>query len=145
MKPTRQGEGGFAIISAIFIVVVLALLGAFAARISGTQHIGSALDLQSARVLQAARSGLEWGMYQWAHGASYTCPATTNLAMPGTATSLAGITVTVTCTSTGTTSGSVARVTAVACTQPNAGACPNQTNPNDLYVERQVEVSLQVP
>ena len=55
---------GFAIVSAIFILVVLAALGAFILNISTSQHIGSALDVQGIRAYQAARAGIEWGLYR---------------------------------------------------------------------------------
>lgn len=59
MKPRQQS--GFALITAIIILVVLAALGAFAASFVPMQQLGSAADIQGARVLLAARSGLEWG------------------------------------------------------------------------------------
>ncbi len=75
MKPTpldcrfRQAmahgsQHGFTIVSAIFLLVVLASLGAFIVNISTTQSITSAQDLQGSRAYHAARAGLEWGLYQ---------------------------------------------------------------------------------
>ena len=55
MRPDRQR--GFTVVTAIFLLVVLAALGGFIATISTTQHIGSALDVSGARAYQAARSG----------------------------------------------------------------------------------------
>lgn len=46
--------------AAIFIVVVLAALGAFMVTFSNTQHLTSATDLQGARAYRACRAGLEW-------------------------------------------------------------------------------------
>jgi Tfp pilus assembly protein PilX len=60
----RAGSRGFAIVSAIFILVVLAALGAFIVNVSTNQQIGSTLDLQGVRAYQAARAGIEWGIYQ---------------------------------------------------------------------------------
>lgn len=57
-------QSGFTMMSAIFIVVVLAVLGAFIAGISSTQQVGSAQDVQGSRAYQAARAGIEWGIYQ---------------------------------------------------------------------------------
>ena len=59
----RQQQG-FSIIMAIFILVVLSLLGGYMVKLSGTQHATSVLTLQGARAYQAARAGIEWGMYQ---------------------------------------------------------------------------------
>ena len=60
----RAGSRGFAIVSAIFILVVLGALGAFIVNVSTNQQIGSALDIQGVRAYQAARAGVEWGIYQ---------------------------------------------------------------------------------
>jgi MSHA biogenesis protein MshP len=60
----RAGSRGFAIVSAIFILVVLGALGAFIVSVTTGQQIGSALDFQGVRAYQAARAGIEWGIYQ---------------------------------------------------------------------------------
>ena len=51
-------------VTAIFILVVLAALGAFVVNISTTQQLTSAQDLQGSRAYHAARAGIEWGIYQ---------------------------------------------------------------------------------
>lgn len=61
MKSTKQR--GFGYIAAIVIVVVLAMLGVAAARLTTTQQAGIAQDILSARAWQAARAGTEWGLY----------------------------------------------------------------------------------
>lgn len=88
-------QAGFSIISAIFILVVLGALGAFMVTISGTQHQGVVLSLESSRAVAAARSGLEWGGYQALEGSG--CSDTTFSLDEGV---LAGFAITVTCTST---------------------------------------------
>lgn len=55
---------GFTIVSALFVLVVLAALGAAILALSSSQHIGSALDIEGARAYQAARAGAEWALYQ---------------------------------------------------------------------------------
>jgi MSHA biogenesis protein MshP len=52
---------GFALVQAIFIVVILSLLGITMMRLIGVQTTTSVMAVQSARAYQAARSGLEWG------------------------------------------------------------------------------------
>ena len=61
ITPPERRCAGFAIVSALFIIVALAALGAFIAVVSGGQQIGSAYDLNGARAYYAARSGAEWG------------------------------------------------------------------------------------
>ena len=89
---TLRGARGFAMIAAVFILVVVAALGSYIAVISSNQQIGSALDLQGGRAYLAARSGLEWGLYQInvvnAHG---SCASASGSFVP-TATSLSGFT-----------------------------------------------------
>jgi len=146
---------GFAIVSAIFILVVLAALGAFVLNVSTSQQIGSALDVQGVRAYQAARAGLEWGLYRVQSTAAYNfgytstdpntraCPASPSSFVPAAPT-LAGFTVTVTCTTTVDGSGgpTIFTVVATACNLPSAGACPNTTAPTSVYVERRVSVAF---
>ena len=60
--PTMQR--GFALVSAIFLIVALAALGVYMARIASIQHTNALQDLQGSAAYQAARSGAEWGAYQ---------------------------------------------------------------------------------
>ena len=60
----RAAINGFALPSAIFLLVILAGLAAFMVTFSTTQSITSAQDVQGARAYHAARSGTEWGLYR---------------------------------------------------------------------------------
>lgn len=65
MRPDHtSSQNGFALVTAIFLLVVLASLGAYLVSVATTQHQSSALDLQGDRAYQAARAGLEKGVYQ---------------------------------------------------------------------------------
>jgi MSHA biogenesis protein MshP len=90
----RSTQRGFAIVAAIFLVVVLAALGAFMLTFSTVQHITSAQDVQGTRAYQAARTGIEWGAYQVLQNSS--CPGSTSLTAGGTQ---AGFNIVVGCTS----------------------------------------------
>lgn len=57
-------QRGFAIVSAIFLLLVLAGLGAFMVTLSTTQSATSAQDVQGSRAYHAARAGIEWGIYR---------------------------------------------------------------------------------
>lgn len=57
----RLRESGFSIVAAIFLLVVLAMLGAFAVTLSTTQNITSVQDFQGSQAFRAARAGIEWG------------------------------------------------------------------------------------
>lgn len=138
MKPLR----GFAILSAIFILVVLAALGAFILSISSNQQIGSALDVQGVRAYQAARAGIEWGLFRQLQSGD-ACPAADFVPA---APSLAGFTVSVTCAATADPGGAggptVRTLTSTACNQPDGTACPNTNNPGNFYIERRLTVTF---
>lgn len=53
-------QRGFAIVSAIFLLVALAALGAFMLMFSNTQHLASAQDVQGSRAYWAAKGGIQW-------------------------------------------------------------------------------------
>lgn len=85
---------GFVLPVAIFIVVILAALGAYALNLSSVQQATSTQDVQGARAYHAARAGLEWGIYQ------VLAPGTATLAAcPASPATLAidAFTVSVTC------------------------------------------------
>ncbi len=92
--PRRQR--GFALVVAIFLLVVLASLGVYIVKISGVQHATINIALQGSRAFEAARTGIEWGAYQALDAGA--CPAATTLNL--TEGGLAGFDVDVTCTTT---------------------------------------------
>lgn len=62
LEATGSQQQGFTIVSAVFILAVMAVLGVFMVRISGVQQQTSTMALQASRAYFAARSGLEWGL-----------------------------------------------------------------------------------
>lgn len=136
-------QKGFSLISAIFLLVVIAALGAFAVTLSTTQQQGAALDVLGARGYQAARAGIDWGAYQLlpnsavVGGFAANCRAGATsqvVAMPGT---LSGFGVNVGCSATSAVEAGAAinvyQLTSTA-TQGTV-ATPN-------YVERQIGVTI---
>ena len=61
IRAILKKDAGFTLVQAIFVVVVLSLLGVAMVRLIGVQSSTSVLALQGTRAYQAARSGLEWG------------------------------------------------------------------------------------
>jgi len=55
-------QGGFSIVMAIFILVVLSLLGGYMVKLSGVQNATAVNAVQGARAYQAARSAIEWSI-----------------------------------------------------------------------------------
>ncbi|HEY8606815.1 MAG TPA: agglutinin biogenesis protein MshP [Noviherbaspirillum sp.] len=143
-RPGCNPQSGFSLISAIFLLVVLAVLGAAIVQVSTAQHIGSALDLQGARAYQAARAGIEWGLFRELE--QNACPGAPASFQPPATTDLGQFTVTVTCIRTATAVPGVVRrrIQSVACNAPQAGEprCrPNQPGGPD-YVQRTVQVDF---
>jgi MSHA biogenesis protein MshP len=147
--------------AAMFILVVLALLGAYVLSISSAHHVGSALDIEGSRALQAARSGMDWGISRAVNdptafdptkvppnGNCRTLPQSINLTTGPSSdlTAISGFTVTVTCTGTrfedGTNILYKYALVATACNQPSGDACPNTTAVGANYVERRVTVQI---
>lgn len=58
----QQAQSGFAALTALFLVVVLAALGGFMLSFSNTQQLNAAQDIKGSRAYWAARAGIEWAM-----------------------------------------------------------------------------------
>jgi MSHA biogenesis protein MshP len=139
MRRIRTRQAGVGIVTAIFLLVVLAGLGVAVVGITVSQQASANLDLLGARAYQAARSGLEWGIFQRRRNGA--CQPRSPFTMPAK-TSLSGFSVVVTCTPQGT--GDLTRyvVTSTACNVPDAdGNCPAVNN-NAESVRRTLEAEL---
>lgn len=133
MRPEHR-QGGFSIVSAIFLLVVLSALGAFMLTFSNVQQMTSAQDVQGARAYQAARAGIEWGAYQILQN-SGSCAASTTVPLGG---NLAGFTLIVNCSSTNTTeAGNPVNMFQLTSTA-TAGTIGSTT-----YIERQVQATIE--
>ncbi|MDD2932373.1 MAG: hypothetical protein PHO76_00650 [Methylotenera sp.] len=128
MMQPHKIQRGFAIIAAIFLLVVLAALGAFMVTFSNTQHLTSAQDVQGSRAYWAARAGLEWGIAS----TTATCPTSP------TTLSVNSFNVIVTCAlqtyPEGSATINIFRITSVASTG---------TIGNVGFIERSVSVSIE--
>jgi MSHA biogenesis protein MshP len=94
LEETRPREGGFALIAALGVLVLLASIGSMMLRMTGLQQAGSSLAILGTRAHHAARSGIEWGIHEAIAGGG--CPAaTTQLDLAEGA--LSGFTVVVSC------------------------------------------------
>ncbi len=145
---TRRRSRGVSLITAVFLVVVLAGLAAAIARVSLVQSTTSAMDVVGVQAYHAARSGLEWGIFRQlrmgpANGDCFA--ASSKFALP-VRPGVHPFTVTVTCAK---KAGNVAGDTtnrwtlkAVACNKPNAtNGCPNLSADPD-YIQRSVQAEL---
>lgn len=146
---TRGHARGFSLVTGIFLLVVLASLGAFMVIFTGQQQDTVKTDVLGVRAYYAARAGINWAMFRAldpdntiAPGAAAfaACPTGT-IALGSLGGSLAPFAVTITCNSSDTTEANRAlrifEITATAC---NQAACPGA--PASGYVERQVVVTV---
>jgi MSHA biogenesis protein MshP len=91
-------QRGVSLVSALFLIVVVAALGAFAVRIgSGQQHTVN-LSLFSSQALAAANAGVEWAARRALEEGG--CASTINQTLTLSEGALSGFTVSVTCTPT---------------------------------------------
>jgi len=67
-------QQGITLIGAIFVLVIVSLLGQYLVTIAGVQRQTTLLTLQSARAYQAANAGIEWAIASIS--ANHSCPAT---------------------------------------------------------------------
>ena len=87
-------QQGMSIVLALFVLVAVALLAAFAVTLGGSERQAGNLDVLNNRALAAARTGLEWGAYRArAVGACLSAPQN----VPLTEGALRGYQVTVSC------------------------------------------------
>jgi MSHA biogenesis protein MshP len=134
-------QRGFSLIMAVFLIVVLGGIAVFIGRVSTMQHHSSALDEEGAMAYQAAKSGIEWGVYQAIESSSCITPPqefTLALAVPTTPASTVDYTVTVRCESPtptpkeGSTEVNVYQITATA----------NNAAAGNFAVERQLTATV---
>src|SRR5437868_3063168 len=151
----RRPQSGFSLIAAIFLLVVLALMGTLVVSITGMQSASGQLDLSGVRAYQAARAGTEWAAYKVLDPDNALNPASCSpVVMPSCPSSpsnlptlggtLSSFTVTVTCTQAADTTESnrnvrVFQIVATACNQ--GGSCPS-ASPTSGYVERRLEATF---
>ncbi len=131
--------------AALFVLVMLAAMAAAVVRLGWSQQTTFSQDILSARANQAARAGVEWGIYQAIKGTWTSCGSATQTLNLQTE---LGMWVTVTCTqnsynegeydNAGTISNTVIKVyniEAVACN--GTATCPDNTAAvKPYYVER---------
>ena len=132
MTSERSSQSGFAAIAAIFLLVILAALGAFMVSISSSQQLNSAQDLQGSRAYWAAQAGLEWAFASIA-AAPTVCPASPSPFV------VDGFNLALTCTSASFNEGGAALLIFSVTSRASAGGSPGGVG----YVERSLSASIE--
>ena len=130
----RRKQNGFGIVMAMFILVVLGLLGVYMVRFAGVQTATSTYSLQGARAYQAAKAGLGWAV------AKINAPGGTCVGVDAqtvTFPNLTGFSVALACTSTSYPEGSSTPVVFQLNATSEFGAYGSAD-----YVHRRMEMSI---
>jgi MSHA biogenesis protein MshP len=148
LKPVLRlrRQAGVGILTAIFLLVVLAGLGVAMVGIYTAQQASTNVDLLGAQAYQSARAGLEWGIFQRLRSNACTDantaanPFTASFRMPA-GSALAAFTVNVSCTVSGAGPLARALIRSDACNMPDAaGKCVDVNNAES--VRRTLEAEL---
>ncbi len=137
MCRNNSNVNGFTLITAIFLLVVVALLSVYMLNLRTVQQQTLVYGVQGVRAMQAARTGIEWGIKRSLD--TDNCP-TTNLVFTAPDAALSAFTSTVTCTE----SAHTERSTDFKTFQLRAVAETGNYGTLD-YVSRLMEVSVSEP
>ncbi|MGB9989581.1 agglutinin biogenesis protein MshP [Pseudoduganella rhizocola] len=137
---------GVGLLAALTILIILASVSVAVVSFTTSQRASVTLDEQQTRAYLAARSGMEWALFNWRNNTGAGAVACTNqqgtFKLPA-GTSLSAFTVTVSCTPSPVGAPSMVRLRVTACNFPGPAGCPLAGNPSSPdYVERQVIADL---
>jgi len=94
-RRTASSQSGFTLITALFLLVVVALLSVYLVTFRNVQQSTVLYAQQGARAMQAAHAGIEWGIYESV--VNNVCIANPSFSATGTA--LSAFSITLSCTS----------------------------------------------
>jgi MSHA biogenesis protein MshP len=60
----KVGQSGFTLVTALFLLIVVSLLSVYLINFRNVQQSTVVFGQQGARAMQAAHTGLEWGIYE---------------------------------------------------------------------------------
>lgn len=147
----RSRARGFSLITAIFLIVVLAALGAYMVIFTGLQQTTVQADVLGVRAYYAARAGTEWAIFRALDPDNTIAPGATSFAACPTGVintlggSLSPFTVQISCTELpvpATEAGHSIQVYSITATACNNTICPFVGTPPSGYVERQIAVTI---
>ena len=124
-------QKGITLVGAIFVLIIVSLLGQYLIKITGVQRQTSIMTLQNARAYQAANTGIEWGIFRVVNDAN--CVASTELAP-----NIGNFTTTVLCNAVGTYNEDGTEVTIFQITAESEYGSYGQID----YVSRELETII---
>jgi len=144
MIKTQRRQNGFSLITAIFLLVVLATLMTYMVNLSVVQQSTVVMNVQGARALQAARSGLEYAIYQALSGSSCSPGVDTSetVTFSSAETALSNFSVAISCSATQHAEGAsvINFFTLIALAENGSYVSGSNVNPD--YVSRRIRVTV---
>ena len=128
-------QAGFSLVMAIFILVVLSLLGGYMVRLSGVQHATSTYVILGARAYQSAKAGIGWAISRISAGG--VCSDITS-ASPLSFTDINGFSVSLSCSRSPQYSEAEVTYFVYKITALSEFGAYNSAN----YISRKIEVSI---
>lgn len=138
MRSTAYRARGFALVLALFLILLLGTVGAYLLTVSNVQVESGVMDEQGARAYQAARAGLDWEAYRVLRaGTCDPAPAPIPFGF-----GLSGFYAEVTCTSYGPENEAGTSVTTFRIVSTGCNATPCSSGTGATYVERQLQLTV---
>lgn len=137
-RRTVSGQPGFTLITALFLLIVVALLSVYLVTFRNVQQSTVLYAQQGARAMQAAHAGIEWGIYESLTNAN--CIA--NPPFTATGTALSAYSITVNCTSSAHDEAGIAIITYVLTSSAQTGTFGTL---DYVYRSLRATVSVQPP
>ena len=136
----RRVQKGFSLVTAIFLLVVLAALGAAMMTFFTSQQQSSALDVLGSRAYHASRTGIEWGAYQILRNNGGCAAASQTLSAGTLAGTLSVFDIQVACTATAHSevTATNGNITVFSITSTATRGAAGQAD----FVERQLQVTI---
>ena len=98
----KVGQSGFTLVTALFLLIVVSLLSVYLINFRNVQQSTVVFGQQGARAMQAAHTGIEWGIYESVVNGNCAPNAFT-----ASGTALSAYNISVTCSSSAHTEGAV--------------------------------------
>ncbi len=144
---TATRQNGFSLLTAIFILVVLATLMTYMLNLNVLQQATVVQEIQGARAMQAARAGIEYGVYQALSGAACSPGANTSetILFAASESALKSFSVKLDCQASAHSEGATALVFYTLTALAENGAYAAGANVNPDYVSRRLRVTVSRP
>jgi MSHA biogenesis protein MshP len=131
-------QTGFTLITSLFLLVVVALLGVYMVTFRNVQQSTVLYAQQGARAMQAAHAGIEWGIYESVVNGN--CIA--NPSFPASGAALSAYSITVNCTSSAHDEAGIPIITYVLTSSAQTGSYGTL---DYVYRSLRTTVSIQPP